>query len=94
MLGRIIKIFISSILQRKPRIFIESFLLGGIIKKKYFFKSAKKTQDIQGVIFQICKEDPVYLGFFLLGRIIKIFISSNLLRRTRIFKEFFLCLVE
>ena len=32
---------------------------------------------------------PVYLGSFLLGRIIKIVISSNLQRRPSIFKEFF-----
>ena len=58
MLGRIMKIFISSILQRRPRIFKESFLLGRIIKP----------------FFQFCKKDTVYLrGLFLLGRKIRIF---------------------
>ena len=40
MLGRIIKIFISSILQRRPRIFKEFVLLGRI--KKIFISSNLK----------------------------------------------------
>ena len=74
MLNRIIKPFFS-ILQRRPRIFKEFFMLGRIIK--IFF-------------FQFRKEDPVYpRSFFLLGRIKKRFISSILQRRPRIFKEFY-----
>ena len=59
MLGRIKKIFISSILRRRPSIFKEVFLLGRI--KRYLF-------------LQICKEDQGYLLFkecFMLGRKIK-----------------------
>jgi hypothetical protein len=49
MLGRTIKIFISSILQRRPSIQKEVFLLGGM--KIHLF-------------VQICKEDPAYLRIF------------------------------
>ena len=50
MLGRMIKVFISSILQRRPSIFNEVFLLGGM--KIHLF-------------LQIYKEDPAYLRSFL-----------------------------
>ena len=50
MLGRMIKVFISSILQRRPSIFKEFFLLGGM--KIHLF-------------LQIYKEDPAYLRSFL-----------------------------
>ena len=41
------------------------------------------------------KSFHIYLrSCYLLGRIIKIFISSNLQRRPRIFNEYFLCLLE
>ena len=62
MLGRIMKIFISSILQRRPRIFKESFLLGRIIKP----------------FFQFCKKDTVYLRSFFAWQKNKDFFSSNL----------------
>jgi hypothetical protein len=80
LLGRIIKIFISSNLQRRPRSFKEFFLLDRLIKI---------------FIFSIHQRRPsIFREFFLLGKIIKILISSNLQRRPRIFKEFSLCLVE
>ena len=47
MLGRIIEIFISSNLQRRPKIFKEFFMLGRMIEIFFFFfNSAKKTQYI------------------------------------------------
>ena len=68
MLNRIIKPFFS-ILQRRPRIFKEFFMLGRIIK--IFF-------------FQFRKEDPVYLrSFLMLGIMIKKI--SILQRRPSIF---------
>ena len=80
MLGWMIEIFISSILQSRPNILLKEFvcfLLSEIKKKKdYFFKFAKKTQDIQ-----------------MLGRIIKISVSSILQSRPSIIKKIF-CLVE
>ena len=51
MLGRMIKVFISSILQRRPSIFNEVFMLGGM--KVHLF-------------LQIYKEDPAYLRSFFL----------------------------
>ena len=79
MLGWMIEIFISSILQSRPNILLKEFvcfLLSEIKKKDYFFKFAKKTQDIQ-----------------MLGRIIKISVSSILQSRPSIIKKIF-CLVE
>ena len=52
------------------------------IIKPFFFNSAKKTQYIKG--------DPIKAVFFMLGRIIKIFIFSIPQRRLSIFKKFFL----
>ena len=43
MLGRKIEMFIFSILQKRPRIFKEVFLLGRIIKMFTFFNSSKKN---------------------------------------------------
>ena len=77
MLGRKMKIFISSILQRRPRIFKESFLLGRIIK--IFISSNLQRR-------------PSIFRDFLLGRIIEIFIFSIPKRRPSIFKEFFVLL--
>ena len=105
LLGRIIKIFISSNLQRRPRIFKEFFMLGRMIKI-YFFSILQRRLRIFNEFFSSLVEynNNIYLfksakktqcilrSFFLLGRIIKIFISSNLQRRSWIFKEFFFML--
>ena len=67
LLGRIIRISISSNLQRRPSIFREFLMLGIMIHNNiHFFQFSKKIQHIQGVFF------------FLLGRIMKIFILSIL----------------
>ena len=89
MLGRTIKIFISSILHRRPRIF------------KEFFYAWQNNRNIY--FFQFCKEDPVYLKeFFAWQNNENIYILKfawqnkknifflNLQRRPRIFKEFFM----
>ena len=53
MLGRIIKIFVSSNLQGRPSIFKKIFAWQNNI---HFFNSAKKTQYTQGVfLLQICQ---------------------------------------
>ena len=80
LLGRKIKIFISSHLQRRPRIFKE-FLLCLIESKKYYFFSILQRRP------SIC----ILRKFFAWYRII--FIFSILQKRHSIFKEFF-CLVE
>ena len=74
MLGKIIKIFISSILQRRPRIFKESFLLGRMIK--IFISS------------NLQRRPRIFKEFFMLGRLMKIFFFS-ILQRSSIFKDFF-----
>ena len=75
MLGRKIKIFIPSLLQKTQDI------QGGFFKLflAHFFSIRQRR-------LRIFKERRV----FFLGRIIKIFISSNLQRRPIIFKEFFM----
>ena len=58
MLGRIIEIFISSNLQRRPRIFREFLMLGRIIE--IFISS------------NLQRKPRTFMNFFMLGRMMKI----------------------
>ena len=60
MLGRIIKIFISSILQRRPRIFKDFFFCLVEQKDIRLLKSAKKSQYILEVFYHWYNDKDIY----------------------------------